>query len=102
MLFEFRVANHRSLRDEQVLTMEAGRVGDATDARPRQVPGQNEKLLPVAALYGANASGKSNVLAALAFMRDAVLWSHRNWAPDEGVPRDPFGWGPKPKRAVAV
>jgi predicted ATPase len=94
MLIEFRVANHRSLRDEQVLTMEAGRLGDDTDPRPRQVRGHDEKLLPVAALYGANASGKSNVLAALVFMRDAVLSSHRNWPPDEGVPRDPFAWGP--------
>ncbi len=95
MLIEFRVENHRSLRDEQVLTMEAGRVGDETDARPRHVTGHPESLLPVAVLYGANASGKSNVLASLAFMREAVLVSHRNWPPDEGVPRDPFAWGPK-------
>ena len=95
MLIEFRVENHRSLRDEQVLTLEAGRVGDASDSRPRRVAGYPESLLPVAALYGANASGKSNVLAALAFMRDAVSLSHRVWSPDEGVPRDPFAWGPK-------
>src|SRR5207247_1762776 len=63
--------------------------------RPRRVPGYAESLLPAAALYGANASGKSNVLAALAFMRDTVIFSHRAWSPDEGVPRDPFAWGPK-------
>jgi uncharacterized protein len=95
MLIEFRIENHRSLRDEQVLTMEAGRVGDSEDTRPRQVPGHSEPLLPVAALYGANASGKSNVLSALSFMRNAVLHSHRSWAPDDGVPCDPFAWGPK-------
>ncbi len=94
MLIEFRVENHCSLRDEQVLTMEAGRVGDGADPRPRQVSGYAGSLLPVAVLYGANASGKSNVLAVLAFMRDAVVSSHRSWAPDEGVPRDPFAWGP--------
>ena len=103
MLIEFRVANHRSLRDEQVLTMEAGRAGDQTDPRPRDVPGHPEKLLTVAGLYGANASGKSNVLAALSFMCEAVVMSHRYWSPDEGkprepvVPRDPFAWGPKRK-----
>ena len=95
MLIEFRVENHRSLRVEQVLTMEAGRVGDEADPRPRHISGLSEALLPVAGLYGANASGKSNVLTALAFMRDAVLESHRSWSPDEGVPRDPFAWGPK-------
>ena len=87
MLIEFRVENHRSLRDEQVLTMQAARVGEESDPRPRRVPGSTEPLLPVAALYGGNASGKSNVLAALTFMRDAVVLSHRAWAPDEGVPR---------------
>jgi uncharacterized protein len=95
MLIDFRVANHRSLRDEQVLTMEAGRVGDEADPRPRHVSGHAEPLLTVAGLYGANASGKSNVLAALAFMDEAVRLSHRAWAPDKGVPRDPFAWGPR-------
>lgn len=93
MLVEFRAMNHRSLRDEQVLTMEAGRVGDDDDLRPRQVSGTDDKLLPVAVLYGANASGKSNVLNALTFMREAVMVSHRLWPPDGGVPRDSFAWG---------
>ena len=52
------------------------------------------RVLPVAAVYGANASGKSNLLAALGFMREAVLFSHRAWSPEGGVPRDPFAWGP--------
>jgi uncharacterized protein len=95
MLIEFRVENHRSLRDEQVLTMEAGRLGDEDDLRPRRVSGYAECLLPVAVLYGANASGKSNVLAALAYMRDVVVMSHSIWSPNQGVPRDPFAWGPK-------
>lgn len=97
MLIEFRVENHRSLRDEQVLTMEQGRIGDEADSRPRHVDGHSESLLPVAALYGANASGKTNVLNALAFMRDAVLFSFGSWSPDQGVPRNQFAWGPKKK-----
>jgi AAA15 family ATPase/GTPase len=95
MLIEFRVENHRSLRDEQALTMEAGRVGDADDKRPRSVSGYADQILPVAAIYGANASGKSNVLSALAWMRNVVVHSQRSWEPDEGVPREPFAWGPK-------
>ena len=95
MLIDFRAENYRSLRDEQVLTMEAGRSGAESDLRPRRVPGHSESLLPIAVLYGANASGKSNVLGALGFMRDAIVDSHRTWSPDEGVPRDPFAWGPK-------
>ena len=92
MLIEFRVENHRSLRDEQVLTMEAGRSGVESDRRPRQVPGHPESLLPVVALYGANASGKSNVLDALGFMREAVVDSYRAWRPMQGIDREPFAW----------
>ena len=95
MLIEFRVENHRSLRDEQVLTLQAGSEADSKDQRPRRIEGLREPLLPAAAIYGANASGKSNVLSALAFMREAVTLSHRAWSPDGGIPRDPFGWGPK-------
>jgi predicted ATPase len=95
VLYEFRVENHRSIRDEQALTMAAGQSGDATDVRLRQDDAYGEKLLPAAVLYGANASGKSNVLSALAFMRDAVHFSHAWWEPESGIPRSPFAWGPK-------
>jgi uncharacterized protein len=95
MLIEFRVENHRSIRDEQVLSMEAARLGDECDGRPREFANHPTKLLPVVAIYGANGSGKSNVLAALAYMKEAVSLSHRLWGPDEGVPRDPFAWGQK-------
>lgn len=92
MLIEFRVENHKSLRYEQVLTFEAGRIASDGDLRPRTVEGHNESLLPAAVIYGANASGKSNVLSALTFMRDAVLNSHRRWEPVGGIPRTPFAW----------
>lgn len=93
MLVEFRVENHRSIREEQVFTMEAGRVGDATDIRPRHVKGAAVPLLPVAAIYGANASGKSNVLDGLAYMQLVVLLSYRIFSPGSGIPgRTPFAW----------
>ncbi len=95
MLIEFRVENHRSLRDEQALTLEAGRIGESSDLRPRSVAGHGEKLLTAAVIYGANASGKSNVLAALDFMREAVISSHRRWEPEGGIPRTAFAWGDK-------
>jgi hypothetical protein len=95
MLIEFRVENHRSIRDEQALTMRAGRVGAPDDPRPREVPGEKAGVLPVAALYGANASGKSNLLAAFDFMRRAIITSHWLWRPDRGIPRTPFAWGSK-------
>lgn len=92
MLVEFRVANHRSIRAEQVLSLEAASPVAADDTVCRRVAGATDALLPVVALYGANASGKSNVLSAFAFMRQAVLLSHRLWDPLGGVPREPFAW----------
>lgn len=94
MLVEFRVENHRSLRDEQVLSMESGRgAANPGDLRARHVEGSDLELLPVVALYGANASGKTNLLHALAFMQHAVMSSANRWKPDEGIPRSPFAWG---------
>lgn len=93
MLIEFRVENFRSLRDEQALTMEAGRIGESLDSRPRQVDGHGEQILPACVIYGANASGKSNVISSLAFMREAVAYSHREWDPEGGIPRCAFAWG---------
>ncbi len=102
MLIEFRVENHRSIRDEQVLTTTAGRVGDTGDSRPRQIKGYAKPILPVEAIYGANASGKTNVLLAMAFMRECVLSSHRNWEPQQGIPRDPFAWGERSKEPTSL
>lgn len=89
MLIEFRVENHRSIRDEQTLSLVAA------DEQPEgahvlRKPGLAEGLLPVVALYGANASGKSNVLQAMAFARAAVMESQRLWDPEGGVPAEPF------------
>ncbi len=95
MLIEFRAENHRSLRDEQALTLEAASIGEPSDPRPRRVAGHDKSLLSAAVIYGANASGKSNVLAALAFMREAVVFSHRQWEPEGGIPRTAFAWGDK-------
>ena len=67
MLVQFRVENHRSLRDEQVLSMVAASSASKDDDRLIRPEGLGEALLPAVALYGANASGKSNVLGAMGF-----------------------------------
>ncbi len=51
--------------------------------------------VPVAAVYGANASGKSNLFDALNFMASAVRDSFGRWSPDGGVPRQPFKLDPE-------
>lgn len=89
MLIRFRVENHRSLRDEQTLSLVASQRSNELGPRVFQPRGLDVSLVSVAAIYGANASGKSNVLAALRFMRNAVRGSQRKWKV-EGTPQDPF------------
>lgn len=81
MLRSFRLGNHRSFRDEQELLL-------------IPVYAKERSVLPVAAIYGANASGKSNLLDGLKFMADAVRDSFSQWRPEGGVPRRPFKLDP--------
>jgi hypothetical protein len=94
MLIQFRVENHRSLRDEQILSLAAA--GDKAGPHVLRVDGLAEPIVPVAAIYGANASGKSNVLGALGFLQRAVVDSHARWDVD-GTPHDPFRLSNKAK-----
>ncbi|MEV7807940.1 ATP-binding protein [Microbispora sp. NPDC088329] len=86
MLLRFRMANHRSLRNEQTLSFVA--VPRRGEPKPRgaDIP----RAVAVTGIYGANASGKSNVLDALRWMTWAVKSSHTKWAPGGGAPRRPF------------
>jgi predicted ATPase len=90
MLVQFRVENHRSLRDEQVLSLAASSRGDRGEDRLIVLPKLDLTLVPAVAIYGANGSGKTSVLHALAFMCDAVRRSHRSWEPGGGTPRESF------------
>ncbi|MDX9720176.1 MAG: ATP-binding protein [Myxococcota bacterium] len=96
MLIQFRFENHRSLRDEQTLSFVASSESEEDEPRLLHHPSLAESLLPTVAIYGANASGKSNVIDALAFMRAAVLDSHRLWEP-KGIRNDPFRLGQREK-----
>jgi energy-coupling factor transporter ATP-binding protein EcfA2 len=89
VLIRFRVENHRSIRDEQELSLVASSLSEHPESLVR-VERYDLDLLRVAAIYGANASGKSTLFDALAFMREAVIDSQRSWRPDIGFARVPF------------
>lgn len=65
MLLRFRVSNHRSIKGTQELSMVAS---SQNDNEGYVIKRGRYRVLPVAVIYGANASGKSNVLDALGFM----------------------------------
>jgi hypothetical protein len=82
------VANHASIRDEQELSLIA--LDDHEDLAVADVPGTDKQALPVMSIFGANASGKSNVIDALAYMRSVVIDSHQRWLPGDPIDRRPF------------
>lgn len=61
---------------------------DRVEARP--VANLGESLLATAAIFGPNASGKSNVLAAMSWLCRAVRYSLRAW--DDEIPLEPFAF----------
>jgi hypothetical protein len=95
MLLRFRASNVLSFRGELELSLVATEFneGSAMPAGFRS-EARDVALLPVVAIYGANASGKTNVLSALRWMRVAVLNSVTEWSRGIGVPREPFALVP--------
>lgn len=78
MLVSFSVENVLSFKHPQSLRMEAVSHGkdDINEQNTFSVPGFEEhRLLKSALVFGANASGKSNFIRALAMFRDIVLRS---------------------------
>jgi AAA15 family ATPase/GTPase len=65
MLIEFSVSNFRSIKEEQTLSMIADSPTRKNDNTFVPIAGNKLRLLNSAAIYGANASGKSNILKAL-------------------------------------
>lgn len=90
MLLRFSVSNHLSIKDRQELSFIKSALNGPEEGLLNTPALPKEKVLPAAIIYGPNASGKSNFLDALNFMRSAVLASQRRWAPDGGVPQRPF------------
>ncbi len=91
MLLRFSVSNFGSLRDKQELSMIASHAIKDDPSGLIDAPElRKERVLPAAVIYGANASGKSNFVKALAQMQMLVRDSHRKGEPGGGVPMKPF------------
>lgn len=72
MLISFTVDNWMSFRDRSSLSMVASRERQHRERLP-YVPSVKVRLLPIAAVYGGNASGKTNLFKALNFVRHFVV-----------------------------
>ena len=93
MLLRFGVSNHLSIRDPQELSFKASSLKDRNEALI-DCPAANGPILPAVVIYGANASGKSNLIAAMHAMQSRILLSHTKGEPGGGVPFHPFRLDP--------
>lgn len=90
MVLEFTVANYRSFREKQFLSLIADdgkkheQVGHFVEIKPEV------KVLTSTVIYGANASGKSNLLRAMQSLRNLVLFSANSTPEKSFVEYDPF------------
>lgn len=91
MIIEFSVKNFRSIKEQQTLSLVKGK----GDEMPENyfTPDNVKNGLPLlhsCAVYGANASGKSNLIKAMAAMRKTVLGSARDLQRGDELPVQPF------------
>ena len=72
MLIQFSVENFKSIKEEQTLSL----VKNSAEEMPENYFNPNAPatpdLLKIAVIYGANASGKSSLLKALASMQSII------------------------------
>lgn len=93
MLIEFSVANYRSFRDEVTFSMVASSLKEQNaELNEKNLFAISDRinLVTSAAIYGANASGKSNLISAIDFMRDFVMNSHEGTGRTGGIDIEPF------------
>src|SRR3989338_3621067 len=93
MLIEFKVSNFRSIREEQTFSLVASNSAKELDSCVirRDLPGLSKvNFLKGAALYGANASGKSNIIFAIRFLANFVKSSATKIQPGDSTGTEPF------------
>ncbi|MCJ2131576.1 AAA family ATPase [Methylobacterium sp. E-045] len=94
MLLALRIRNFLSFRDEAEISLIAHKADKTLRSsliKAKVAARKTVDLLPVVAIYGANSSGKTNLLKSVDYLRSAVLHSQSKWEPDGGTRVRPFG-----------
>jgi len=91
MLIQLTIQNFLSFRDEVTFSM----VGVNSDQQhidhlAEDAAGKGRSILPIGAIYGANAAGKSNLIEAISFAKNLVVQGTRS---SETIPVSPFKLG---------
>lgn len=70
MIINYTFGNFRTFKEDATLSMKAS---SQTTFNDRLIRTKEGRILPVAVIYGANASGKSNLILSLMVFRDIIL-----------------------------
>lgn len=93
MLIQFKVGNYKSFKEPVTLSLVAAKIKgkDVTIDENNLIRVDDKlELLTSAAVYGANASGKSNLFKAFKFMRSFILNSSKESQTNEPIEVEPF------------
>lgn len=89
MLLEFRVSNYRSFRDEQTFSL-VPTIRDHSHENANVVRKDGHRILKSAAVYGANAGGKSNLVKAFGAVKEFVATSATQMTLGDKIDVEPF------------
>ena len=99
MLIQFSFKNFKSFKDEITLDMTASSIKEHLD---KIIDKDNNKYLKVTAIYGANASGKSNVIEAFSHMKKIILDSFTEEAKWQNIPLKKFKFDEISKKSTST
>ena len=86
MVISFSIENWMSFRDPVSFSMVASRERQHGERVPK-IEKYQTRILPVAAIYGANASGKTNFFRSLKFVKNLVV---KGTVPDKMISVEPY------------
>lgn len=94
MIISFSIENWMSFKEPASFSMIATRERQHRHRLP-EIPKYQMKILPIAVIYGGNASGKTNFFKALNFAKNFIVYGTR---PDNLIPIEPFLLGANPEQ----
>lgn len=93
MILKFSIKNTFSIKDEQTINFEA--TNSSTKDSLHCIEYDGKKILKLACIYGANASGKTRLLEALNFYMNFMVDSFSDYKPSELIHFTPFKFNEK-------
>ena len=89
MLIQFNFKNFKSFKDDSSLDMTATSI---TEHPYNLISSGDEKYIKIAAIYGANASGKSSIIEAFKFMQEWIIFSFNRTIATQDIPIKRFAF----------